>query len=182
VRHTACKDNLHSSRVRLCHGGLPPIFGGSGGTSGTGVSESIDFGQGAIPLGGTTYPGTPPFLPSGGSGGSGGSGDFGNIGGMLGNLKNIKGSLGGFTRNSAGKVTSVGGMAGTALFAGGSMLAQQGLLGSSRGTTLGMFEGVAGDAFSDSLVGQTILIDNVPVLIDAVSTDNTTLTTHTAGW
>jgi hypothetical protein len=50
------------------------------------------------------------------------------------------------TGDSGGKITGVGGVAGAALLAGGTMLAQQGLLGSSRGTWTGTAEGTAGGA------------------------------------
>src|ERR1035441_10009599 len=50
------------------------------------------------------------------------------------------------TGDSGGKITGVGGMAGAAMLAGGTMLAQQGLLGSSRGTWTGTAEGTAGGA------------------------------------
>ena len=50
------------------------------------------------------------------------------------------------TGDSGGKITGVGGVAGAAMLAGGTMLAQQGLLGSSRGTWTGTAEGTAGGA------------------------------------
>jgi hypothetical protein len=50
------------------------------------------------------------------------------------------------TGDSGGKITGVGGVAGAALLAGGTMLAQQGLLGNSRGTWTGTAEGAAGGA------------------------------------
>jgi hypothetical protein len=50
------------------------------------------------------------------------------------------------TGDSGGKITGVGGVAGAALLAGGTMLAQQGLLGNSRGTWTGTAEGTAGGA------------------------------------
>jgi hypothetical protein len=50
------------------------------------------------------------------------------------------------TGDSGGKITGVGGVAGAAMLAGGTMLAQQGLLGNSRGTWTGTVEGTAGGA------------------------------------
>jgi hypothetical protein len=50
------------------------------------------------------------------------------------------------TGDSGGKITGVGGVAGAAMLAGGTMLAQQGILGSSRGTWTGTAEGTAGGA------------------------------------
>jgi hypothetical protein len=50
------------------------------------------------------------------------------------------------TGDSGGKITGVGGVAGAAMLAGGTMLAQQGLLGNSRGTWTGTAEGTAGGA------------------------------------
>jgi hypothetical protein len=78
---------------------------------------------------------------------------------MLGGLKNIK--LGGLTRGpftwaqdddgtyserDAGKITGADGLLGAGLMTGGTMLAQQGLLGSSRGTWGGVAMGTAGGA------------------------------------
>ena len=45
-----------------------------------------------------------------------------------------------------GKITGMHGAAGAAMFSGGMMVAQQGLLGSSRGTWGGVAEGTAGGA------------------------------------
>jgi hypothetical protein len=96
-------------------------------------------------LGGSASKGT----PSGGSG----------ISSLLGNIKGIK--WGGLTRSgptygtdengndvqtSDGKITGVNGVAGAALFSGGSMLAEHGLLGPDRGTWKGAGEGAAGGA------------------------------------
>lgn len=39
---------------------------------------------------------------------------------------------------------------------------------------------VSGDVFSDSLVGETLVIGTASVLVDAVASDNSTLATHTA--
>jgi hypothetical protein len=93
------------------------------------------------------------------AGGSGGGG-FAGIPNMLRNFKGI--NWGGLTRTpdryrindvggdpellKAGHINGVNGVAGAALFAGGSMLAQQGLLGSSRGTWGGVGMGAAGGA------------------------------------
>jgi hypothetical protein len=134
---------------------LPAIFGGGG-------SRGVAGGSGASPLaaifgGGTTSAATPPFI-AGGSAGGGGS-TAGGIAGMLKNFKSI--NWGGLTREQthvmddqgfdtgdiqSGKITGVNGAAGAALFTGGTMLAQQGLLGSSRGTWGGVGMGAAGGA------------------------------------
>jgi hypothetical protein len=101
---------------------------------------------------------------AGGYGGPSGtnSGGRGNpLSGILGNLKGI--DWGGFTRADAGGLPGVGGQPGTdlgntgkitgangllggGLLTGGMMLAQQGLLGSSRGTWAGVGMGAAGGA------------------------------------
>ncbi|HEY4364467.1 MAG TPA: hypothetical protein VGN17_26110 [Bryobacteraceae bacterium] len=91
------------------------------------------------------------------------SGAFGGIlrglGGKGFNLSNFKGlNWGGFTHagdftgvggakvSGSGRITGVDGLAGTALVAGGSSLAEAGLLGNSRGTGLGIFESGLGGA------------------------------------
>ena len=63
---------------------------------------------------------------------------------MLSNLKNT--DWGGFTRNKAGGITGMHGVAGAAVFTGGTMLAEHGLMGSSAGTWGGVAEGTAGGA------------------------------------
>ncbi|MGD0497535.1 MAG: hypothetical protein ABSC23_03765 [Bryobacteraceae bacterium] len=135
---------------------LPAIFGGGssrGASAGGGSPLSMILGGG-----GQGSAATPPFLPSNSNGGASGSGG-GGLAGMLKNFKSIK--WGGLTHGAPtygtdedgsdvqtgnGKITGVNGMAGAALFAGGSMLAQQGLLGSSRGTWGGIAMGTAGGA------------------------------------
>jgi len=54
--------------------------------------------------------------------------------------------LGGFSRNDKGSITGMHGVAGAAVFAGGTMLAEQGLMGSGAGTWGGVAEGTAGGA------------------------------------
>jgi hypothetical protein len=90
--------------------------------------------------------------------GGGGSNQGGGIAGILKNLKGI--NWGGFTHSpisvqmggpdgattTGGKINGVNGVAGAALLTGGSMLAQQGLLGSSRGTWAGVGMGALGGA------------------------------------
>jgi hypothetical protein len=96
-------------------------------------------------------------------------------------LKNFKGNLGGLTRtpgsnvvgygadgtpdddqgnpvtdNGDGSITGVSGLAGAALSGGGMMLAQQGLLGSSRGTATGVAEGALGGAMVGFAMGGPI--------------------------
>ncbi len=63
---------------------------------------------------------------------------------MLSSLKNT--DWGGFTRNKEGGITGMHGVAGAAVFTGGTMAAERGLLGSDRGTWAGMGEGAAGGA------------------------------------
>ncbi len=145
---------------------LPSILGGGwdrnaggggaplGGILGGGSSPSSDPAWAAYRAG----VGTPPFV----GGGSAGGGSM--VGGITGMLKNFKSmNWGGLNRakvsgvgagpdgsdiedSNTGKITGVNGVAGAALFAGGSMLAQQGLLGSSRGTWGGIAMGTAGGA------------------------------------
>jgi hypothetical protein len=83
-------------------------------------------------------------------------------GGWAGTLKNLKSvKWGGLTRSGPtygtdengsdvqtgeGKITGVNGVAGAALFSGGSMLAERGLLGQDRGTNKGIAEGAGGGA------------------------------------
>jgi hypothetical protein len=63
---------------------------------------------------------------------------------MLANLKNT--DWGGFTKNDKGQITGMHGVAGAAVFTGGTMVAERGLLGSDRGTWAGVGEGAAGGA------------------------------------
>lgn len=155
-----------------------PSFGGSAGSGGSFSDNGAAITSGLVgdpsSYSTVTYPGagsvtTPPFIGDwGGSGGSGGAGGFGGIGGILGGkspspngggldglLKGIGGAkgLGSLTRNSAGKITGVGGMAGAALFAGGTMLAENGLMGKNAGTWGGVAEGTAGGAMIGMQLG-----------------------------
>jgi hypothetical protein len=62
-------------------------------------------------------------------------------------LQNLKSTdWGGFSRNDQGSITGMHGVAGAAVFAGGTMLAEQGLMGSGAGTWGGVAEGTAGGA------------------------------------
>jgi hypothetical protein len=97
-------------------------------------------------------------------GGGSRSGSGAGIGGFASLFKNLKtADWGGFTRSgviygagtgdatgagasSPGHISGMHGAAGAAVFAGGMMLAQQGLLGSSRGTWGGVAEGTLGGA------------------------------------
>jgi hypothetical protein len=137
-------------------GGFSPIIGGAGGFGGglpTSVGMSALLGGGAVghAAGGG---GILPALMSAGRPGAAPTG-------VAGILKNFKGmNWGGLTHGpdvystdangsdieSPGRITGVSGVAGAALFTGGSMLAQQGLLGSSRGTWGGVAEGTLGGA------------------------------------
>ena len=129
---------------------------GPGGTSGYagpvgafGSSTHASSGGGFNPL----------SMILGGGGTRAGAGGGGGLSGVLGNLKST--NWGGFNRaptswaqdddgsysqRGGGQITGVNGVAGAALGAGGMMLAQQGLLGSSRGTWGGVAEGTAGGA------------------------------------
>ncbi|MGD0499734.1 MAG: hypothetical protein ABSC23_15000 [Bryobacteraceae bacterium] len=133
---------------------LPAVFGG-GGSSGVASGGGSPL---SMILGGSGNAATPPFIAGGSTSGPGGSGGSG-VAGMLKNFKSIK--WGGLTHGAPtygtdaegsdvqtgnGKITGVNGMAGAALFAGGMMSAQQGLLGSSRGTWGGIAMGTAGGA------------------------------------
>jgi hypothetical protein len=144
--------------------GLNPVsmvFGG-----GTGTSAEIPTLNHAASGGGFN----PLSMVLGGRGGASQSGSPGT--GIAGMLKSFKGiNWGGFTRapgsnvvgwgadgtphddmgnpvkdNGDGRITGVNGAAGAAMGAGGMMLAQQGLLGSSRGTWGGVGMGTAGGA------------------------------------
>ena len=62
-------------------------------------------------------------------------------------LQNLKSTdWGGFSRNDKGSITGMHGVAGAAVFAGGTMLAERGLMGSGAGTWGGVAEGTAGGA------------------------------------
>ena len=101
--------------------------GGTGGGTGTGAGGGGLFGQilnGGFAKGSTTAG----FHP----------------GQILANLKNT--NWGGFTRNDQGSINGVNGVAGAALFSGGTMLATSGLMGNNRGTWTGIGEGAAGGA------------------------------------
>ena len=152
--------------------GAPGGPGGGGGLLST--ISSITSGQGFGEPGGT--PGFVGPVQMGGGGRFGGGGGFGSgIGGFASMFKNFKTmDWGGFTRNGGGfgnalpgstvsggtnvggKMTGMHGAAGAAVFAGGSMLAQQGLLGSSRGTWGGVGEGALGGAAIGMSVGGPI--------------------------
>jgi hypothetical protein len=129
---------------------IPAMAGGGGGgvvSAGGGNPLSMIMGGGG---------GGGQATAAGGSGGGG----FAGIPNMLRNFKGI--NWGGLTRTpdryrindvggdpeliKAGHINGVNGVAGAALFAGGSMLAQQGLLGSSRGTWGGVAMGGLGGA------------------------------------
>jgi hypothetical protein len=124
--------------------------GEAGGGAGGGGGSPLAMILGAGRQGGGAAPD--------GDGGSG-TGGIGGIGGILKNFKSFK--LGGLTRSDptygtdedgsdvqtgGGKITGVNGMAGAALMAGGMMAAQQGLLGSWRGTKKGVLSGALGGA------------------------------------
>jgi hypothetical protein len=127
---------------------IPAVSAISGGAGG-GNPLSMIFGGG-----GGQAATTPPFVPSGGSGPT-----FGGLPNLLRNFKGINwGGLthsiprysmdadGNLTLLKDSRITGVNGVAGAALFAGGAMLAQQGLLGSWRGTWGGVAAGAAGGA------------------------------------
>jgi len=153
--------NVSMPSVSFGGGGASINLGGwdQGGGSGGGAPLSSGGGGGSNPLaaifggGGRTGAATPPFL------GGGSTNTAGGIAGILKNFKSIK--WGGLTRSGPtygtdenggdvqtgdGKITGVNGMLGAAMFTGGTMLAQQGLLGSSRGTWGGVAMGTAGGA------------------------------------
>jgi hypothetical protein len=145
--------------------GLAAIVGGSGGTSGFAGPVRTGGGGSYSPAWGGYSPAGGGFNPLAMIRGAGGSTTPG-VGGLAGLLKNIKGTnWGGFTRSattpvygtdengndvqtgtSGGGISGVSGVAGAALFTGGTMLAEQGLLGSSRGTWGGVGEGAVGGA------------------------------------
>jgi len=128
-------------------GGIP-LRGAAGG--GGFNPLSMIFGGGA-PAGATT----PPFI----AGGTTETGGSSGLSGLLQNFKSI--NLGGLTRTpsrwalgedgsmteiSPGKITGVNGLLGAGLFTGGTMLAQQGLLGPWQGTWGGVAAGTLGGA------------------------------------
>ncbi|MEI9971038.1 MAG: hypothetical protein WDO73_02740 [Ignavibacteriota bacterium] len=142
-------------------------FAGIGGWNGsTGGARSGGRGS---PIAGVAGRLVGSVFGGGGGGASGGSGGS-PLSGFSGLLKNFKGNLGGFTRGDAGgtpgvdgqagtddgstgSITGVNGLAGAALTAGGTMLWQQGLLGSSRGTAAGVAEGALGGAMAGFAMG-----------------------------
>ena len=136
-------------------GGGSPAAGLLGTILGGGGQQGRPGGGGGM-LGSIFAAGRP-----GGSASAPGMGGFADI------LKGIKGEdWGGLTRTTiqsedAGPgtasynthITGVHGVAGAALSGGGMMLAQQGLLGSSRGTWIGVGEGAAGGAMIGMQMG-----------------------------
>jgi len=140
-------------------GGGSPSISNVSGRGGGGFNLNSIFGGGPLP-GGTGAASTPPFVGNGTK--QAGVGGPGSALGMLKNFKNI--NWGGFTHSgdegipgvdgqpgtdegaSGGSITGVNGMAGAALFTGGSMLAQAGLMGSRRGTWGGVAESTGGGA------------------------------------
>ena len=133
-------------------GDLGDILGGSGEAGAYAGKQTQRSPLGGL-LGG---------IFGGGGGKSSSDSPMGGITGMLGNLKGVK--WGGLTRSGAygagtgnadpaglggsskGSISGVNGMAGAALQAGGTMLAERGLLGDSRGSSAGIAEGAAGGA------------------------------------
>ena len=137
-------------------GGFSPLIGGAAG--GLLTSAGIPTFMGGSTAGRAAGGGFNPLAMVLGGGRSGGGASAPNFAGIL---KNFKGTnWGSFTHGpdvysidangsdieSQGKITGVNGVAGAALFTGGTMLAQQGLLGSSRGTWGGVAEGTLGGA------------------------------------
>ena len=146
-------------------GGRSGSGSAGGGTDHSWSGGSAAAGMDQEPWSESGLPGMPTMnrAPGGARGGAtGGSGSNG----LAGIVSNFKGTnWGSFKRSpsnptygtnengndvqtgdSGGKVTGVGGVAGAALFSGGSMLAEHGLLGSDRGTWKGAGEGAAGGA------------------------------------
>jgi hypothetical protein len=134
--------------------------GGGGGSTWSAADRSAGVGGAPLAAGGGGFNPLSMVL-SGGRTAAGGAAP-GVGGGFSGILKNFKGmNWGGLTYSQThvmddqgfatgetqqGGITGVNGMAGAALFTGGMMLAQQGLLGSSRGTWGGVAEGTLGGA------------------------------------
>ena len=139
-------------------------MGGGAAAGGGGVTTSAD-----IPTLNPAASGGPGLLGNLLGGHQGGASPMSGIQGMLKGFNGIQ--WGGLTRsagsnvvgygpdgtphddmgnpvkdNGDGRITGVNGAAGAAMSAGGMMLAQQGLLGSSRGTWAGVGEGAAGGA------------------------------------
>jgi hypothetical protein len=141
-------------------GGFSPLIGGGAGGIGGGLltSAGIPTFMGGGAAGRAAGGGFNPLAMVLGGGRSGGGASAPNFAGILKNFKGM--NWGGFTHGpdvystdangsdveSQGKITGVNGVAGAALFTGGTMLAQQGLLGSSRGTWGGVAEGTLGGA------------------------------------
>jgi hypothetical protein len=149
----------HSSSGAATGGYTPAPWAAGGGdwsgaSAGTPTLNRTPGGTGGFDLLSTLF--------GGARGAAGGSGPNG-LAGIVSNLKRT--NWGSFKRSpsnptygtdengndvqtgdSGGKITGVGGVAGAAMLAGGTMLAQQGLLGSSRGTWTGTAEGTAGGA------------------------------------
>ena len=136
---------------------------GIGGVSLPAISASSVAGAAGLVM--SAGGGNPLSMIMGGGGGSvgatgGSGGGFAGVPNMLRNFKGI--NWGGLTHTpdryrineiggdpeliKAGHINGVNGAAGAALFAGGSMLAQQGLLGSWRGTWGGVGAGALGGA------------------------------------
>jgi hypothetical protein len=151
---------------------LAPFLSRGGASSGLpvmpGAGNGILFNSpGEIIAGGGDW-GDGNYISAGGSRGRGGflgrlEGMFPGGGGFGGIFKNFKGmNWGGLTRRAydpfapgengdytgtgRGKITGVNGLAGAALMAGGTYLAQAGLLGGARGTGGGMLMGTIGGA------------------------------------
>ena len=132
--------------------------GGGGSRAMAGTSAGIPTFMGGAAGSTAAGGGILPMLLRAGQPGSGGAAGGTGIAGILKNFKGM--NWGGFTHGpdvystdangsdveSQGKITGVNGVAGAALFTSGTMLAQQGLLGSSRGTWGGMAMGGIGGA------------------------------------
>lgn len=125
---------------------------GAGGVGGGAVSSTIDYGKGAIDLGGRIYPGlgggaTPPFIPAGSTGAGGAAtGQTGIIAGLKGQLSALGGIGGKFSTAHGGVVGAKGG----AMLAGGGILAYDGL---RRGGLVGLAETTAGGALIGAKFG-----------------------------
>ena len=148
-------------------GGYGPLIGGGAGGIGGGLltSAGIPTFMGGSAAGRAAGGGFNPLAMVLGGGRSGGGASAPNFAGILKNFKGM--NWGGFTHGpdvystdangsdieSQGKITGVNGVAGAALFTGGTMLAQQGLLGSSRGTWGGVGMGAAGGAMIGMQMG-----------------------------
>jgi hypothetical protein len=155
----------------LFSGGARGTAGATTGGTGTftgGIEEDWSGASAATPTLNRAPGGTGGFNPlamlfGGGRGGAAGGGGSNGLAGIVSNFKGT--NWGSFKRSpsnptygtdengndvqtgdSGGKITGVGGVAGAALFSGGSMLAEHGLLGSDRGTWKGAGEGAAGGA------------------------------------